>query len=261
MRNAGLCLLLLLFLLMSSVFLFAQTKPPASDPQAVGLATQAMTALTNGVLVNDVTLSGAVTWAVGSETETGRATFLALGTTESRMDLMLPSGTRSEIRGNSNGFPQGKWISPSGASGLYADHNCLTDPAWFFPSLGSLAAGPNIVLSFIGQESRNGQQVMHVRSNVYQDPQSVVDARLSTMDFYLDATTLLPTAAVFNVHPDDNPASDILVEIDFFNYQTVSGVTVPIHIQKYVQGALSVDFTVSTAKFNTGLSISNFEVN
>ena len=36
---------------------FAQTQPQ-SDPQAVSLATQAMTALTNGVSVGDITLSG-----------------------------------------------------------------------------------------------------------------------------------------------------------------------------------------------------------
>ena len=130
-RNRWCCLLLLI--LTALTLLFSQSQAQ-SDPQAVALATQAMTALTNGIPVNDVTLSGTVTWAVGSEAETGNATFLALGTTESRMDLMLPSGTRTEIRDASRGYPQGKWIAPSGLSGPYADYNCpsseLLRPAW-----------------------------------------------------------------------------------------------------------------------------------
>jgi hypothetical protein len=36
--------------------------PPQSDPRAVSLATQAMTALMNGVAVGDVTLSGNAVW-------------------------------------------------------------------------------------------------------------------------------------------------------------------------------------------------------
>jgi hypothetical protein len=49
--------------------------------------------------------------------------------------------------------------------------------------------------------------------------------------------------------------------VDFSNYQVVGGVTVPMHIQKYVQGTLTVDLTVSSATFNTGLALSKFSVN
>jgi hypothetical protein len=121
--------------------------------------------------------------------------------------------------------------------------------------------GPNVVLSFIGQETRNDQQVSHIQSYIYQDSQSGVDGQLSTMDFYLDTTTFLPVAAMFNVHPDNNPASNMLVEVDFSNYQAVSGVAIPSHVQKYVQGGLSVDFTVSSASVNNGVSISQFQIN
>jgi len=251
----------LLFLLLTSASVLCQGQQPQSDPQAVALASQAMAMLTNGVSISDVTFSGNVNWTIGSDSESGTGTFLALGTGESRMDLTLPSGTRTEIRDASKGYPRGKWVAPSGAWGLYADQNCYTDPVWFFPALGSLAAGPNVVLSFIGQETRNGQQVFHVQSYVYQDPQSGVDAQLSTMDFYLNTTTLLPAAVVFNVHPDDNQASNMVTEVDFSNYQAVTGVSIPSHIQKYVQGALQVDFTVSSAAINTGLTMSEFTIN
>ena len=240
---------------------FCRAQVPQSDPTAVALANQAMSALTSGVSLSDITLSGNVNWTNGSDSEAGTGTFLALGTGESRMDLVLSTGTRTEIRDASSGYPQGKWVSPSGASGRYAYHNCFTDPVWFFPALGSLAMGPNVVLSFIGQETRNDQQVSHIQSYIYQDSQSGVDGQLSTMDFYLDTTTFLPVAAMFNVHPDNNPASNMLVEVDFSNYQAVSGVAIPSHVQKYVQGGLSVDFTVSSASVNNGVSISQFQIN
>jgi len=77
---------------------------------------------------------------------------------------------------------------------------------------------------------------------------------------HLDVATLLPAAITFNAHPDDNPGSNISIEIDFSNYQAIAGVTVPMHIQKYVQGTLTIDFTGSTATFNTGLPLSDFAI-
>ena len=61
------------------VLLFASVvsarNPPQSDPQAVSLANKAMAALTNGVAVSDVTLNASVTSTVGSDYDTGNATF------------------------------------------------------------------------------------------------------------------------------------------------------------------------------------------
>ncbi len=240
-----------------------QTQP-ANDPQAVAFAAQSITAITGGTGINDATLTGIVTWTIASDTETGSVTLLALGTGESRVDLVLPNGTRTEIRDASTGTAQGKWLDQSGASGFSAPENCMTDAVWFFPALGSLAAGPNVVLSYIGQESRNGGTVQHLQSYVYQtNPLGVSPSpqQLSTMDIYLDATTLLPVGVTFNAHPDDSPTIDIPIEIDFANYQIIGGLNIPTHIQKYFQGTLIADLAISSAAFNTGISLSSFAVN
>ena len=241
-------------------FLALAQGPPASDPQAVALAGQSIAAITGGATISDVTLTGNVTW---NGSDTGTATLSALGTGESRMDLALTSGTRSEIRDVQTGVQQGQWFAPNNASGYFASHNCWTDTVWFFPALGSLAAGPNVVLSYIGQESRNGGTVQRIQSYVYQsvwfpDPSP---QQLSIMDFYLDATSFLPVAVTFNVHPDNDATTNLLVEIDFSNYQTTNGVAVPMHIQRYLQGNLLVDVVVSGASFNTGLTLSVFTIN
>lgn len=244
-----------------SAFAFSQSPPP-SDPQALSYAAKSIAAITGGNSISDVTLTGNVTW---SGTDTGTATLMALGTGESRMDLALGSGTRTEIRDAQTGTQLGKWVNPDSSSGPYASQNCSTDAVWFFPALGSLAAGSNVVLSYIGQETRNGSAVQHIQSYIYAAnwPSGVTPSpqQLSTMDFYLDATTFLPVAIDFNAHPDNNAASNIAFEVDFSNYQSMSGVTVPTRIQRFQQGSLMVDFTVTGTAFNTGLSLSTFAVN
>jgi hypothetical protein len=242
----------------------AQNQPAASSPLAITYAAQSIIALTGGAPVSDVTLTGSVTWN-GGETDAGTATLRALGTGESRMDLALANGTRTEIRDAQTGVTIGKWIAPNNASGNFAWHNCQTDAAWFFPALGSLTAGQGVVLSYVGQESRNGATVQHIQSYVSQSGQSAVAGlnpqQLSAIDFYLDATTLLPITITFDVHPDNNQAINLLVEVDFSNYQTINGIAMPMHIQKYQQGNLMIDLVLSAASFNTGLPLSLFTIN
>jgi hypothetical protein len=250
----------MLLIALSCCTAFAQ-NPPASDPQALAYAAQSIAAISGSISISDVTLTGSVTWG-GSDT--GTATLRALGTAESRMDLALTGGTRTEIRDAQTGAQLGQWFAPDNASGNFASQNCSTDAVWFFPVLGSLAAGPNVVLSYLGPQTWNGQSVQQIQSYIYQpNPGGLVPSpqQLSTMNFYLDATTLLPVAVTFNAHPDNDATTNLLIEVDFSNYQTVGGVLVPMHIQRYQQGNLMVDVALTGASFNTGLSLSTFAVN
>ena len=47
-----------LLILVGSTFLFSQNQPPPSDPRALSLVSQSITALTGGTSISDVTLSG-----------------------------------------------------------------------------------------------------------------------------------------------------------------------------------------------------------
>lgn len=237
-------------------------NPPASNPQALALAAQSIAALTGGESISDVTLTGSVTW---NGTNTGSATLRALGTGESRMDLALSNGARTEIRDSQTGVAIGQWTNPDSTTGAIVFQNCQTDAVWFFSALGSLAVGPNIVLTYIGQETRSGEAVQHIQSSIY-DPNwpsgvTPTDQQLSTMDFYLDATTLLPAAVTFNAYPDNSTTTNLLVEIDFSNYQTTNGILVPMQIQKYQQGNLLASLVLSGASFNTGIPLSIFSLN
>lgn len=255
------CRVCLLYVFMAGTAV-GQSRP-ASDPQALSYAARSIAAMSGGMNITDMSLTGSVTWNSGADT--GTATLTALGTTDSRMDLVLSSGTRTEIRDAQNGMPVGQWINPDNSSGPFAPQNCQTDAVWFFPALGSLAAGTNVVLLNVGQTTWNGTIVQHLQSYIYQPnlPSAITPSgrQLSTMDFYLDATSFLPVAVTFKVHPDSDINRDLLTEVDFSNYQNFASVNFPTHIQRYQQGALMVDVTVTEASVNTGLPSSSFTLN
>ena len=139
-------------------------------------------------------------------------------------------------------------------------HNCMTDAAWFFPALSSLmlTGNPAVLFTYVGQETQNGLAVQHIR--VSRPASAPLFTHLSMMDFYLDASSLLPLSVSFALHPDNDAAQDIRTEIRFANYQTVRGIRVPFRIQKLVQGSLFLDLTVTSVAVNTGLTDSDFTV-
>jgi hypothetical protein len=268
MRVASVLFILVLcaFHSLQSVAQQPQSAAVASDPQALTLATKSIAALTGGRSVSDVTLSANVTSIVGPDTETGTGTLLAKGTAESRVDLKLPSGTRTGIRNDSAGYPQAASLGSDGALHPSPLHNCWINASWFFPALSVLAsaADPSVILSYVGQETRNGASVQHIRSFRYisdKNPYVInLTHTLSTMDIYLDSASLLPLALTFNSHPDSDDGTNIATEIDFSRYQSVNGFQVPFRIQKLIFNSLVLDIAVNGVTLNSGLSDSLFAV-
>jgi hypothetical protein len=138
---------------------------------------------------------------------------------ESRIDIALPNGARTEIRDASAGYVQGEWVNPDGTTGMFAGQNMMTDAVWFFPVFTSLAGNSNDILTYVGLESLDGHSVQHIRSYITNSSSesSTVLQQLSTMDFYLDSSTLLPYAVAFNQHPDDNQVINIPIKVIYSN--------------------------------------------
>lgn len=235
----------------------AQTAAAQSDPQAIALVNQSLVALTGANAIADAVLSGTVTRIVGGDQQTGNVTLKVKGQAESRIDLALSSAF-SEVRNNSSG--QSFWLGSDQTWHPMALHNCMTDAAWFFPALSSLASASNsaVVFTYVGQENRDGATVQHIR--VSRPSSEPLFTHLGTMDFYLDSSLLLPLSISFALHPDSDAGRDIPAEIRFANYQNVSGLRVPFRIQKLVQGSLFLDLTISNVAINTGLQDSDFTV-
>jgi len=251
-------LLSLCFVAVANLVL-AQNRP-ASDPRAISLAQQSIAALTRGGTLSDVTLNTNVTSTVGSDYDTGNATFYVKGTSESRVDFNLnTSGTRSDVRHLANGAPAGAWATNGGTPTPFAPHNCFTDASWFFPTLTSLSQTANrkFVFSYVAREKHGGVDTQHIR--VYQwSAKGAPSAVLSTMEFYIDPVSFLPIAIGFQSHPDNSMGTNLPTEIDFVNYQSVNGFQVPYHFLKIFGGGVVLDVTVTNASVNSGLPDSLF---
>jgi hypothetical protein len=258
----------LLFILTccNSHLLFSEDLIPVSDPQALTLAQQSNAALTSGVVVSDVTLTGNATWIAGSDIETGQTTLQAKGIDESRMDLTLSGGARTEIRSDSSGDPQGESINADGTIHPWPSHNCWINANWFFPALSSLAATSNtsMIFTYVGLETRSSVSVQHIRVSHYFPSKSpaftAAVQKLSTEDIYLDSASLLPVAFIFNTHPEDDQDTNILVEIDFESYQMLNGLLVPMHVKKLINGGLALDLALAGAVLNSGLTDAPFAI-
>jgi len=265
----------------------ASPPTPASDPQAVALVQRALVALTGVVSVSDVTLTGTARRFAGSDDETGTATLKATAAGDSRIDLTFPSGNRSEIRNHAAtplagslppGIPAaaaqavqpvGAWLGADGTIHGMAGHNVMTDAAWFFPAatVARILSSQGYVLSYIGQETLNGQPVTHVAMSQppptsAKPPQQVARLvqHLSQMDLYLNPTTLLPAVLAFNAHPDNDALVDIPTEIRFSDYRAVNGVEVPLHVQRYLNNGLVLDLQFNDVAVNSGLASTAFDI-
>jgi len=250
------------FALSTVVGLAAAQSTPTGDAQAVSLAAQSVAALIRGMPVADVTLNGTVTRIAGSDQQSGTVTLLAKGFSESRVDLNLSGGFRSEVRNSLSGFNQGNWIGIDGVAHAISLHNCFTDAGWFFPALGTLAAvagNPKVVFSYVGLENSQQTPLQHIQA--YTVSASLPEAQqLSTMDFYLDAKTLLPSIIAFDEHPDNDQTVDIAVAVAFSDYRNVNGAMIPFHIQRYVYNGLTLDIQLASAGINSGIPDSQFKL-
>lgn len=264
MSRTSLLLFLFSALVANPSLVLAQNQP-ASDPTALSFAAQSVAAMARNNTVSDVAATGTMnTWMAGSTADSGTVTLKVKGYGESRIDMQLATnGALSEIRDASTGIPQGEWIK-AGVGTMYSQQTCATDAAWFFPLNSAMAVAPNdgVVLLYIGLETLAGSQVQHLQSYNYQpglDSASQAQLQLvSTIDYYLDATTLLPSAENFNLYTDNNTA--IPVQVLFLNYLTASGPISPQHIQKYVNGTLQFDATITSVSLNTGIPLSTFTI-
>jgi hypothetical protein len=264
MRVARLVLALSIVFFLSLSLAAQQTA--TTNSQALLFLQRSFSALGATPTLTDVTLSGTARRIAGSDDDTGTAVFKALASGAARTDLTLSSGQRSEVQNLSATSPAGTWYGPDRVSHAISYHNLLTEPAWFFPAFAITRrlSTSGYVPTYVGHETHNGQVVEHISVSQTSLASSTKDAsffqHLTQVDFFLDSTTLLPSAIAFNIHPDNNALLDIPVEIRFSDYRAVSGAQIPFHVQKFLNNSLTLDFRAESVAFNTGLTAAQFTV-
>jgi hypothetical protein len=217
----------------------------------------AASAFSQGKPVNTVTLNATANWIAGSDNETGNAVLTANADGSFSVQLQLAQSSRTEAQTSFASGQSCTWSGTDGVSHAMAAHNCMGSMAWFLPQVAlfgnqqSSAVATSIQSATVGDGSTVwdvGQQTTPAAA-LPSDAAALI-AHLSSMDLYLDPTTYLPNGLAFNIHPDRNAAADIPVQIVFGNYQTVNGVSLPFHIQRYVNGSLQLDLAVTQASAN-----------
>ena len=286
MNRLGLLRLVVVFCLVS-VPAFAQQSGPQT-PQAASIIQQSIAAMTGGVPVTDVTMTGTATTtisvsgpsgtnpATGSNSESGTVTLVATATGQGKSIVTTAAGTRTEIRDISTGSPTLTETGFDGVTHTVTTQSALSPhPAWFYAAfvLSSGLSSPNYASSYVGPETWNGASVQHIAVWLLPNSASVFGQflqRVTQHDIYLDSSTFLPVGVTFTVHPYDatNPNAplvpyrgntvDTLEQIVFSHYQSVQGRQVALHIHTSLQAELVTivtDTELSSVTFNSGATI------
>lgn len=239
------------------------TAPAPRDAQSVLVLQRSLVALVGTTALKDVTLNANANWIAGSDNESGSATLKATAIGQGRIDLALSGGQRSEVVDVSQAAATGSWCGPDGVWHATVAHNLFSEPTWFFPTflINRVLTSPNYAISPVDAETHDGVAVEHLKVYkvpAYADKTGLIQS-LSQIDLYLDPTTQLPVSIAFDTHADNNALVNIPVKIKFSNYQAVQGVSVPYHIQKFIQNGLTLDVTITGVQVNSGLSATDFQ--
>jgi hypothetical protein len=120
----------------------------------------------------------------------------------SRVELTLTSGQRDRVINQLRGAPAGQWTGPDGTVLAMALHNCWVPASWFFPALALAEplSDASVSISFVGQETRSGASVDHIKFwRTFPSGSGSAGTRrllehLSAVDVYLDAADLAMAA-------------------------------------------------------------------
>ena len=235
------------------------TTTSSTGTTATTLLNQLSTAFSGGNVVNQVQLTGNATWQVGSLNDSGTATLSAASTGSAQLQLSLSaSGQRTETQSGEGINLSCTWTGADGTTHAIDPGNCWRPMLWFLPPL---SLQPSLVSSSLGAVDLGTSTVgfgtttyRHLQSQlVLPDMSSALASTMmqrSTADLGLDPTSLLPAVLAYTIWPDNGAAIPIAIEIHYANYQLINGVQVPFSIQRYVNGSLQLQITVTSAQVN-----------
>jgi hypothetical protein len=236
----------------SAINLFALQVSKSTSLNATQPALPAITFSSVGP-VSSVQMTGTANWTYGSDQQTGTITLQATANGQSRMLLQLPSGSRSEVQNPfSDSQRQCTWSGVDAVVHNSPVHHCWIDAVWFLPAITMQtgAGAPDDAASVTQPADASRIRIHHERHLVDVDSAQTGQfiAHLSAVDLDIDSATSLPVMLAFAIHPDNDAGIDLPVEIRYSAYSTFSGVTIPTHIQKFINHSLVLDLQISNAQ-------------
>lgn len=157
-------------------------------------------------------------------------------------------GNRTETQDTFANGQGCSWSAEDGVAHTAPAHNCQVPLAWFLPEVGFFSA--QLPASGTSTLLTGSANTIHWATlppaNAATDAVSLL-AHIGQYNLEFSPTSFLPTRLTYSVHPDSNAGVDIPVSIEYSNYQTINGVAIPFHIQRYFNGTLSLDITMANA--------------
>lgn len=227
------------------------------DPQAVALVQKAIAAM--GPTPTDSSATGIIDITEGSDSETGTVQILTLGTDASSETISLPSGERVVVYSDLHAREVIKDQSTSTSLEAALTDQC---PDFPLPLLSSLLANPDVSVRYVAAESVDGRSVQHIRlwKSFASKPQLQSLAAFSTRDVWIDPVSGLPLKIAYFRRTAGGTAPAVPMEVEFSNYNKVSGVLYPFLIQKSCNGTPWQTITIQNVSFDTGLTDAQFQV-
>jgi hypothetical protein len=241
------------------------TTTAPQDPQAVSVLNQSLS-LAGGAqalkATTDYTGSGNITYHWNPDVQ-GTVTIKGLGSIALRMDATLPSGVRS-------------WAIADGATTLKNENGTISQLAATNPNVPSTDAFPYQTPLFPSSLAFPYRQLTNVLANpsfsisyngiVQVDGHSVHDIQIQRVsagsvdpmmnyharEFFIDTSTFQI------VMTQDLVPKNVVHQIHYSNYTTISGVLVPLALSEELGGQPTWTIQLSQITFNSGLQDSAF---
>lgn len=212
------------------------------------LLLNASSAFTGTQTISSATLTGQAEYHAGSTNETGSVILIARADGFTSMELQLGSGNRTETQDTFANGQGCSWSAEDGVVHTAPAHNCQVPLAWFLPEVGFFSA--QLPASGTSTLLPGSISTIHwaklTPTNASVDVVSLL-AHIGKFDLEFSPASFLPSRLTYSVHPDSNAGIDIPVSVEFSNYQTINGVAIPFHIQRYFNGVLSLDIILANA--------------
>jgi hypothetical protein len=251
-----------LALLLVCPFLSAQSTSDAGSPNPAGSSAVASLAalsqaFSQGQPVTHAVMRGTATWTAGSTTDSGPVTLTIAPDGSARMDLSIPSaGAQAEASSGSLEGRQCQWGDKTGTLHGVDSRNCWKTMLWFLPAYSLqptvLAPSKQAVVDYgLTTVGATATPYRHLQSQFFFSlptaDQAKEVARVSTTDLGLDPATYLPAVLSYSLFPESGADTPIAVEVRYAQYALVGGVQLPFSIQRFINGSLQLDITISSA--------------
>jgi hypothetical protein len=215
---------------------------------------QAQIAVSGGKAFSVVNLTAAAEWIAGSDRERGTAQLQANADGSTNVQLALGKASRTEVQTKADLSRTCTWTDGTGKSHDVLGPNCLIAVPWFAPSLFGQpsAALPSLLGTTddgaVSKDSSTFHQVSYLLKLKGADSSATNQlVGQSTVKVFYDPQTSLPASLEYFIHPDSDDSRNIPVRVVFSNYQSISGVMLPFHIERYVNRTLQLKLDVSNA--------------